>query len=253
MRYYQRLATMPVFTLKDAKDVLGSEKQSSKVMNSLVKEGSVHRIRKDLYTCVNFATGDDYASRFQIASKINCDSFISFHSAFEFYGFYNQMFYDVQVCSPKRFSSFSYNDYQYKWYQAKTLTQVVTVQGVRVVTIERAIADSICMLGKVMDAEELVECLDLVHRVDEKKILEMLSIYNQERLYRKAGYVLSHYEDDLHISRSFFDICKQRGVLANKGYLVESDKTNLTFNSTWGLYAYGNLKELSSKGGGLYV
>lgn len=253
MRHYQLLAAIPAFTLEDAKGVLGNKNQSSRIMNSMVKEGSVHRIRKDLYTCVNFATGDDYASRFQIASKINRDSFISFHSAFEFYGFYNQIFYDVQVCSPKRFSLFSYNDYQYKWYQTKTLTQVVTVQGVRVVTIERAIVDSIYMLGKVMDAEELVKCLDLVHRVDENKILEMLSIYNQERLYRKVGYVLSHYEDDLHISGNFFDICKDKGVLSNKGYLVENDKSNLTFNSTWGLYAYGNLRKLSSKGGELDV
>lgn len=253
MKYYQQLATIPVFTLEDAKNITRNRNLSSRVMNSMLHEGSVHRIRKNLYTCINFATGDDYASKFQIASKINQDSFISFHSAFEFYGFYNQLFYDVQVCSTKRFSLFSYNDYQYKWYQTKTLTQVRTIQGIRVVTIERAIVDSIHMLGKVMDAEELVKCLDLIHRVDESKILEMLSIYNQERLYRKVGYILSHYEDELHISKSFFDTCKKKGILSNKGYLVENDKKNLSYDSSWGLYVYDDLKKLTFKGGNLDV
>lgn len=253
MKHYQQLATIPVFTLQDAKEITKNKKITSRAMNSMVQSGSVHRIRQNLYTCVNFATGDDYASKFQIASKINQDSFISYHSAFEFYGFYNQIFYDIQVCSTKRFSIFSYNDYQYKWYQTKTLSQVKMIQGVKVVTIERAIVDSIHMLGKVIDTEELVKCLDLIHRIDETKILEMLSIYNQERLYRKVGYVLSHYADELHISKNFFNICKEKGVLSNKGYLVENDKKNLTFDSAWGLYTYGDLKNLSYKGGDLDV
>ncbi len=253
MKYYQKFATVPVFTLLDASRIIGNKTSAPKVLNNMVKEGTVHRIRQNLYTCVNFGTGDDYASRFEIASYINQDSFISFHSALEFYGFYNQSYFDIQVCSTKRFAEFVYEGYTYKNYLTFSLAQVNTIQGVKVATIERAIVDSINLIGKVLDAEELVKCLDLIHRVDENKILQMLSIYKKEVLYRKVGYVLSFYKDELSLSDGFFKTCKDKGVFSNKGYFVGNDKDNLEFCFAWGLYAYKDLRKLASKGGVLDV
>lgn len=248
MKYYPKLATIPAFTLNEAARIIGSSKSTSEIISSMIREGSAHRIRNGLYTCVNFGVGDDYASRFQIASKINQDSFISFHSAFEFYGFYNQSYFDVQVCSEKRFSEFSYGNYFYRWFPTRSTAQIKTVQNVKVVSIERAIVDSIRTLGKTMEPEELVKCLDLIHYVDETKILEMLCLYGQERLYRKVGYILSFYKEELSISQNFFEVCKQKGVSSNKGYLVGHSKECLVFDSVWGLYAYGDIRKLASKG-----
>ena len=249
MKYYPTLAKKPSFTLNDAIAIIGSKESASKALNSMIRNGSVHRIRNNLYTCFNFNAGDDYASRFQIATRINEDSFIGFHSAFEFRGFYNQTFFEMQVCSSKKFSPFEYEGYRYKWFLSPSPIQIENIQNIRVTTIERTIVDSIRMLGKAIGMEELVQCLNLIHEVNEDKILEMLSIYNQERLYRKVGYVLSFYKSTLSLSEEFFNSCKAKGVLSNKGYLVNSDKENLVFDSTWGLYAYGNLKHLTSKGG----
>lgn len=249
MKYYQKLSMIPAFTFKDASQIIGNTVLVSKNLNAMIKEGSVHRIKRNLYTCINFSTGDDYASRYDIASKITDDSFLSFHSAFEFYGFYNQSYFEVQVCSTKRFTEFSYNEYNYKNFLTNSLVQVDVIHGVRVATIERTIIDSINMLGKVMDAEELVKCLELIHRVKEKKLFEMLEVYDKEVLYRKVGYVLSYFKEDLRLSDNFFDKCKAKGVLSNKGYLVPNDKAFLVFNSEWGIYAYGNLRKLTFKGG----
>lgn len=249
MKYYQELATIPVFTFSDAAKIMGNSALVSKNLNTMIKEGSAHRIKRNLYTCINFSTGDDYATQFDIASKITDDSFISYHSAFEFYGFYNQLYFEIQVCSTKRFMDFSYNDYSYKSYLTGIQNQVEVIQGVRVASIERTIIDSINMLGKVMDAEELVKCLELIHRVSEKKLLEMLNIYDKEILYRKTGYVLSYFKEDFHLSDEFFEICKNKGVFSNKGYLVPNDKLSLVFDSKWGLYAYDDFKKLISKGG----
>lgn len=249
MKFYQDLAAIPAFTLLEASEIIGNKTLTPKNLNAMVKEGSVHRIRRNLYTCVDFSTGDDYANRFEIASKIVGDSFISFHSAFEFYGFYNQSYFDVQVCSTKRFMEFEYDGYNYRSYLTNTLEQVDVIQGVRVASIERTIVDSINMLGKVMDVEELVKCLDLIHRVKEEKILEMLAIYDKEILYRKVGYILSFYKKEFSLSASLFEECKKRGVLSNKGYLVHKEKDYLIFNAEWGLYSYENLRKLTSKGG----
>ena len=104
-----------------------------------------------------------------------------------------------------------------------------------------------------MDIEELVKCLDLVHLVDEKKFIEILNAYNKEVLYRKVGYILSYYKDDFKLSDSFFDECLSKGIVSNRGFLVNTDKDNLVFDSKWGLYVYQNLKTINDKGGNLDV
>lgn len=157
------------------------------------------------------------------------------------------MYFDVQTCSSKRFPPFIYDGYTYIGHISDINAQIETIQGVRVVSIERAIVDSINMLGKVMDSEELVKCLDLVHFVDESKILEMLRLYDKEILYRKVGYVLSFYKDEYELSDDFFMVCRKNGILSNKGSL--SNEYGLKFVADWGVYAYDDLKALANKGG----
>lgn len=250
MKYYQNLAQFTAFTLKDAMQVMDSGAGNTpQVLNSMIKKGSVRRIRQNLYTCTDFVNGGDVATHFDIASKITPSSFVAFHSAFEFYGFYNQIFYDVQVGSQTRFTNFEDNGYSYYYFASDTQTQVETIRGVRVTSIERTIVDSINMLGKVMDTEELIKCIELVHLVNEQKIREMLLLYNKDILFRKVGYILSFFRDEFHLSDEFFDFCKKESNVANIGYLCSNETKDLEFVNQWGLYAFKNLRSLTNKGG----
>ncbi len=253
MKYYKELSNYITFSLDDARNIIGNLPATKKYLREMVRSGYVNQIRKNLYTCYDFALYQDCANRFQIGSSINKNSYISYHSAFEFYGFYNQMFHEIQVSSNKRFSPFEYDGYSYKSYINDINIQIDTIQGVKVTSIERTIVDSINMLGKIMDIEEFVKCLDLVHLVDEKKILEILNSYNKEILYRKVGFILSFYKNELKLSDSLFDICLSKGVVSNRGSLVNRDKDNLVFDHKWGLYVYPNLRGINDKGGNLDV
>ena len=253
MKYYKELSSYSTFTLSDASKIIGNLPATKKYLAGMVKAGYVNKIRNNLYTCYDFALNSDCANRFQIASSINKNSYISYHSAFEFYGFYNQMFNEIQVSSSKRFSHFEYDGYSYKCFSNDIDIQIDTIQGVRVTSIERTIVDSINMLGKVLDIEELIKCLDLIHLVNEKKLTEALEAYHKEILYRKVGYILSYYKNEFRLSETFFNLCLTRGVHSNKGCLVMNDKDNLKFNSKWGLYVYPNLKKITCKGGNLDV
>ena len=188
------LSQFNIFTIEDAMKIIGNLPATKKYIKSLIDTGLVHRIKRNLYTCVNVTNGDDVANRFQIGSNINDNSYISYHSAFEFYGFYNQVYYEVQVSSDKKFTPFEYNDYSYVNYLNNINCQIDLIQGTKVTSIERTIVDSIDMLGKVMDLEEFVKCLDLIHIVKESKLKEILDTYGKEVLYRKVGYILSFYK-----------------------------------------------------------
>lgn len=253
MKYFKELSNYTTFSLNDASNIIGNIPATKKYLSQMVKNGYINKIRKDLYTCYDVALNQDCANRFQIGSSINKNSYISYHSAFEFYGFYNQMYYEVQVSTNKKFTPFEYDGYSYECFINDKDIQIDTIQGVKVTSIERTIVDSINMLGKVMDINEFIKCLELVHLLDESKLLEVLETYNREILYRKVGYILSLYKDEFKLSDSFFKECLSKGVTKNRGYLVNSDKFELVFNSYWGLYVYPNLKTINNKGGNLDV
>ena len=237
------------FTISEASKIIGNIPATKKHIKSMVDSGYIHKIRKNLYTCYNFALNDDCANRFQIASNINENSYISYHSAFEFYGFYNQMYYKMQVSPNKRFTPFEYNGYSYVCYLNNINLQIDLIQGVRITSLERTIVDSINMLGKIMDIEEFIKCLDLIHLINERKIIEILKAYDKEVLYRKVGYILSFYKDDFKLSDSFFELCLSKWMITNHGSLVSNDTNHLIYNAKWGLDVYPNLKNISNKGG----
>ena len=103
MKYYKKLSGYSTFNLSNAAKIIGNLPATKKYLAEMVKAGYVNKIRNNLYTCYDFALNSDCANRFQIASSINENSYISYHSAFEFYGFYNQMFNEIQFSSSKRF------------------------------------------------------------------------------------------------------------------------------------------------------
>ena len=253
MKYYPIIAQAGIFVLDDVINITGNEYKAKKAILSMLKAGEIRRIKKNLYTAIDLSTLEDYSNRFVIGSHITDSSFISFHSAFEFYGFYNQVYYDNQISSLSKFYSFGYRGYEYKFYETKSLKQVITIQGVKVTTIERTIIDSINMLGKVMDVEELIKCVDLVHLVNEELFKEMLLEYDKDILYRKVGYFLSFFKKELSISDSFFDFCKEKSNVKNIGYLSFGETKKLEFVKEWGIYAYHDLKKLTNKGADIDV
>ncbi len=247
MRYYKELANFNTFTLKEAATIIGKISTAKKYLKKMIETGYIKNIRKNLYTCYDVALNEDCANRFQIASNINQHSYVSYHTAFEFYGCYNQVYSEVQTSTTKRFSPFEYDGYAFKCYPNDITIQIDTIQGAKVTSIERTIVDSINMLGKVMDIEELLNCIDLVQTVDEEKLLETLNAYHKEVLYRKVGYILSFYKKELKLSNVFFKTCMSKGVVSNCNFIVNADKKNLIYDSKWGIYVYPHLNKMRTQ------
>ena len=62
-----------------------------------------------MYVAISLETQQPIATRYVIASHISNDAAVSYHSAFEFYGYSNQVFYETQVTSESRFRAFEYD------------------------------------------------------------------------------------------------------------------------------------------------
>ena len=247
MDLYRDLAALRCFTHSDMVQLTGSESAAIWNIKSYLKKGYIERVRRDLYAVISMETEQPIPNRFQIASHISDDSIVSHHSAFEFYGYANQVFYEVYFSTKKKVRSFDYDGLHYQpvlWHGNNSITEMNG--GVRVTSLERTVIDSIADFTKIGGLEEVLRCIALIPSLDEAKLLEALDTYNQEQLYQKTGYILETYKDALSLSEMFFSECMKHSS-ASKTYLFDK-QDDFVFHRKWLLYAPNNLKKLVDKG-----
>lgn len=247
MELYRELAALRCFTHGDMVRITGSESAAGWQIKNYLNKGYIERVRRDLYAVVSMETEQPIPSRFQIASRIAADAYVSHHSAFEFYGYANQVFYDVYFASEKKVRPFDYDGRHYQpvvWRGNDGVQE--TNSGVRVTSLERTVIDSIADFTRIGGLEELLRCIALIPSLDEQKLLGALAIYGRGQLYQKAGYILETYKEELSLSDTFFVECGEK-MSASKTYLFDK-QDDFVFHEKWLLYAPKNLRTVVDKG-----
>lgn len=211
MNAYKQLSKYITFSLGDVIAITGNESTSTSLITRWLKKRYVERIRKDLYTCIDLTTGDIIANKYQIASAINDESYVSHHTAFEFYGMANQVYNTVYVSSEKRFNTFDFRGNTYKYISSAFndgVIQVKNIEGIRLTDKERTFVDSINLVSKVGGIEELINITKTVEDLDTDKLLNYMELYNKKVLYQKVGYFLENYYVGEMLGTEFFETCR---------------------------------------------
>ena len=174
------------------------------------KRDELRKIKRGLYALVNPSTGSIFATKFQIASHLFDDAYFSYHEALEYYGLANQSFV----------SSFSYlthvyvNDVIFEdviYHSKKSACDLEIIdrmkeEGIRVVSLERAIIDSIDCPSLAGGLEEIEYALDSCRKLKLDKIEMLLEHYNKSFLYQKVGYLFEkHFGNEM--PNSFYSLC----------------------------------------------
>ena len=252
---YNQLAKYPVFTIAEVEQLTGNSNTAYSLMNRLMKKGLMKKVRKNIYSVVNPVTGQIVATRYQIACAITDTAYISHHSAFEYYGLANQVFYEIYVSSELKFNAFEYNHMTYKYVASRIQEGIVEAKnttGVRITDLERTVIDSIRDFNKIGGLEELLNCLEGIHFLDEKKVLRYLEIYNTQGLYQRVGYLLQHYQKEMQLSNDFIDSCKEK-IGKSRRYLLNEESQKNIYNSEWKLMIPEGLFDITEQGGELLV
>ncbi len=247
MKYYQELVDLGCFTRKDLVKLTDKEETAKSMCRQYLKEGYIERVKHNLYVTMSLETHQPVSNRFVIASHIFPDAFVSYHSAFEFYGYSNQVFYEMQVTSKSRFRDFEYGGVTYKRVAPTIQNGVTRINGTRVTTIERTVIDSIDQFENIGGLEELLRCIDLIPSLNETALSTFLAEYNSAFLYQKTGYILSYFADSIGLSEDFFKLCKSH-LPKGKFYLTKERQKGFVFHPEWRLYAPKNLRSLIDKG-----
>jgi len=242
MNLYFKLLKTPVFTVEDANKHYNNMDSARSAIKRLMKVGMVAKIRNNMYTCISGETGAPVANRFQIASKITPTSYVSHHTAMEYYGITNQVYYDVYVASETSFREFEFDGYTYHYVKSKDLEGVETPAfsgGIRVTNLERTLVDSVKDMDKIAGIEEVIQDISSMKRMQEKRVLKYLELLSNQFLYQKMGFLLSEHKEQMGLSEEFFAVCKGQ-IGRSKRYLTK-DMSEGRYDDVWKLVVPDNI------------
>lgn len=245
MKYLIEITKLKIFNFNEFIKIVGDSNLAKITLQNYIKKGYVQRIKNNLYSPISLETNEIIANKFLIGSSITKTSFISHHSAFEFYGYYNQVYNVVNVSSISKFTSFEFEDNQYSFIKASSNSFVEEIRGIRVSTIERTIVDSIKDSGKYCELEETLNCIKLIPYISINEIIKYLEQINSKMLYKKVGIILSLFKKQFNIPDSFFDKCHEISD-SIKGYF-DNNKDAHVYNSEWKIYIYKDLSSYLNK------
>lgn len=245
MKYLTELTKRKIFNYQDFVTIVGDSNLAKNTLQNYLEKGYIKRIKHNLYGVVSLETNECIVNKFLIASNITDTSFVSHHSAFEFYGYYNQVYYNVNVSSISKFNTFEFEENNYTLIKTSSTDFVDTIRGVKVTSIERTIVDCIKDSGKYCDLEETLNCINLLPYISAKDILKYLELINSKILYKKVGIIFSLFKDKLNIPNSFFEKCHEISD-SIKGHF-DKNKNAHVYNSEWKIFIYKDLKNYINK------
>lgn len=249
MKYYERLVDLGCFTRDDVEAMTGNRETAHSVIESYKKKGWIESIRRDLFAAVSLETKQPVPNCYAIASRAAPGAYVSCHSAFEYHGLANQVYYEVYVAAHSRFREFEHGSLTYRHIVSPFEYGVETkADGSRVTDLERTVIDGINDFEKSGGLEELLRCINMIPFLDSDKLVWYLENYKKTILYQKAGYILEHFKDTLKLSDVFFEVCQER-VPQGKRYIYPGLQSEpRVLSKRWMLYVPEDLLALTRKG-----
>ena len=251
--YLRKLYSVKLFSLKDVALLTGNDSTAKSLLASGTRNGILCRIKTNLYSVTDLATGVCAANKYEIASSISETACVAYHSAMEYHGLGHQLFNEVSVISNTTFRTFEFEGVTYVRRQSK-ITEGVMVPmmntKVKVTDLERTVIDCINRIKYAGGLEELLNNFNSVAYIDETKLKAYLDAYGKSSLYQKAGFLLSMYKKQWRLSAGFFHYCKAH-IGQSTRYLTDVTG-NSSYDSEWQLCVPENLSNIMEQGG-VYV
>ena len=248
--YLHKLHKMKLFSLQYAAKVAGNESTAKSLLSAGLRNGTVCRIKKNLYAVTDLATMRCAASKYEIASHITETSCVAYHSAMEYHGLGHQLFSEVCVISGSLFRTFEFEGVTYVRHHPAITDGIVTPvinSAVRVTDLERTVIDCIDRIKYAGGMEELLNNLSSIAYIDEAGLLRYLDAYGKASLYQKAGFLLSAFRKQMRLSSGFFRHCRNH-VGQSTRYLADMPGPS-DYNAQWRLCVPRSMSNLLEQGG----
>ena len=203
--------TKAIFKTEDILKEVSSESQMFATIRTLIKSERIAKLKGGLYATINPITQDIFANRFEIATAIQKEAFVGYHSALEFYGLGNQMYSEVHVLTPTQYAEQTIGELNYLFFKTNYFYGISVIEQnttIRITELERTVVDCLDRLDVAGGIEEVFTALSAISYCDEEKILKHLNNYGKKFIYKKAGYFFSLIKPS-YLSERFYKVCKE--------------------------------------------
>jgi len=92
----------------------------------------------------------------------------------------------------------------------------------------------------------LCQCLNAIPYFDGGQIVQYLETYNKRALYKKAGFILSHFMGKIKDGDALLAACHEYG--AQGVDRIQPDSQENVYHKEWGLYAPDNILSFLEQG-----
>ena len=202
----------PVFRRADYARAVGrtsDDKTVTAMLSQHVRAGNIKRVARGLYASVpkHADSKSWWVDRLLVASRLRPDGVIGYHSALEAHGFAYTSEFDVQVIAPGEPGAFETTEFTCRFVRpgaplgtgsVETLDRLG--QSVAVTTLERTVADLFDRPDLAGGAEELLNSLDLIVRLDAEKLAQHLAANETATAAGVAGWWLERRREPLRVS-----------------------------------------------------
>lgn len=233
---------------KEMFQTVQNKETASSLLYKYKKRNIITKVRKNVYLPTNPIDGFVDENKYEIGCNSVPESYISYHSAMEYYGLQNQVFNRIYLSAPKRFRPFEFEYVEYMYAPDKFQDGIITIgvtANIRVTEIERTIIDCIDRIDLAGGLEELIYNLELINEVSEDKLLHYLHLHNKQVVYQKAGVILSHFKQQMNLSKNFFLICQSK-IGKSIRYLTDKYESK-TYIPEWKIYVPQNTLSLTQQ------
>ncbi len=237
MKYLAQFSEKRIFDHAYVLGITKSRSLADETIQNYLKKNYIKRVKKNLYVTMSLENACVIPDKYEIASNISKSSYVSHHSAFEYYGYGNQVYMDVITSSMEKFRNFEFDGNEYKYKLSSDNEFVDTIRGVRVSTLAKTIVDCIDDTKSYDDLEDLLHNLSSLPTIDGNKILEYLHIKNKKILFSKVGLILDHFKDDVLLNDQMLLEMKHHGNTSIKYFNKEKHRLKKYYKE-WKLYCY---------------
>ena len=232
---YEKILNLKVFNSEDVYKLTGNINSARGLINDLLDFNLIKRVKHNLYVICDIEFKNTIADQYMIGSKIKDDAYISYHSALEYYGVKNQVFYQVYVSTKKRFKDFDFEGISYKCIDSKYDFGITEKNKVRLTDKERTFIDCINRTDLAGGSEELIMCLELFGQLDGDKILEYLKGYNSNKLYLKVGFFIELLNEHYGVNNTIIEKCREKKGEKKLYFNEETKKMKSKYVKEWNL------------------
>jgi len=218
----------PVFDRAQYAAALGrtaSDKVITTMLSQHLKAGNIRRIARGVFASVpKHADAATWSvDRFLAASRLRPGGVIAYHSALELLGYAYSDSQDLQVASPGQPGVLKTTDFTCRFvtpsaaYGPDDLQRVDRLgQAVTATTLECTIADLFDRPDLAGDVEELMNSLDLVARLDARRLTARLGALGNATAAGAAGWWLQRNADRLGVSSAAIDALRPLAPKQNR-------------------------------------